>query len=87
MTFETRCFIDVSDILALEIVCGNCRNSITYPIDSNSPIPDKCPSCGHALFSVRENDWAAVKELQTVLNIVSSRKMANVRLQVAGSKA
>ncbi len=51
MTFEKKCFIKPEDILAVRLVCGNCKASLTIPIEKLASanlqivLTRNCPHC------------------------------------------
>jgi len=51
MTFEKKCLIELSDILAVQYQCAKCRAAVSIPIDKLNPeyaaarIIRECPHC------------------------------------------
>lgn len=51
MTSETRTFIDLWDISAIEYGCPKCGASIVYPLNKQyDRLEDVCPNCHEAWF-------------------------------------
>lgn len=46
MTNETKTFIDLPDVLSLQMECLKCGTKYTRPITNRSHLPLYCPSCG-----------------------------------------
>ncbi len=47
MTIETRQYIELTDILAMVVVCEGCSASLSLPINSDVlRLPLNCPNCG-----------------------------------------
>lgn len=90
MTTETRTYISVGDILAIEIVCSNCGASATRPIAKSQTLPTRCTNCGADFFDPEET---ALKALETVLDRLSllnrlelnERSRFSLRIQLAES--
>jgi len=46
MTHETKTFVDLTDILSLQMECLKCGTKYARPIMNRSHLPLHCPSCG-----------------------------------------
>jgi len=92
MTTETRQFIEVSDIVGIELYCDNCKATLSFPIaGAKEREVSVCPSCKQRWFPVPEKDnpiapEMLVVEIIKVLRSAGIRKdlHAHCRLQVSG---
>jgi transposase-like protein len=50
MTSQTKCFIELTDIVAIRLNCRKCKASITLPFSGYRDMPYVCPNC-EAQFS------------------------------------
>jgi hypothetical protein len=58
MTVQKKRTIGVDDIRAFEIMCRNCRSTLSIPIDKCSKTACQCPRCSELLYAggAAEND-------------------------------
>ncbi len=52
MTTRRTITIDVEDIPALEVRCGNCAGLVSFPVGHQAADFLKCPGCGQSLLEV-----------------------------------
>lgn len=62
MTAEHLTLLELNDLRALRIICGNCRAAITLQLDETIRVPGKCPSCLNAWDEPRFEGMTAALE-------------------------
>lgn len=62
MTTETRTFVEINDIVSIEIGCPNCKVVASYPvaIEAIKKIQSSCRHCNHQLFDMATAHVAGV---------------------------
>ncbi len=75
MTIHNRFCPEVSDIVAVQLECGHCHATISYPPDGWNPVTLKCPNCPVTLVnpSPQSKDMMALSELSNALKILRDR--------------
>jgi hypothetical protein len=77
MTIETRCLIELSDILGVEFKCGSCGAKTLLDTDGVKVLWD-CPLC-HATWLLPETD-----EEKTLRTFLSQVRSARAKLEGRG---
>jgi len=67
MTTRRTITIDVEDIPALEVRCGNCSGLVSFPVGHQAPEFLKCPGCGQWLFEVGSPSSLTLLQLSAAL--------------------
>jgi predicted RNA-binding Zn-ribbon protein involved in translation (DUF1610 family) len=63
MTEETRRFIELSDISALEFACKKCGTRITRSIEEAGKSLNGCPSCGEFWLQGQTREEFSINQL------------------------
>jgi len=82
MTIEKRCFISADSVLALEIVCPDCKLAMTYRIEGKEQkhsLPSGCASCGKRLSNASD---AILRRLITAIRDAREISDLGVRIEV-----
>jgi hypothetical protein len=85
MTTEQVVLMDVGDVQALRVTCGNCRTAIVFRLDETIHLPSKCPSCSHGWTPSQVGDPAftrLVVALKEWARVDQDRQPFAVRLEI-----
>ncbi len=55
VTVQTKCFIGLSDIVALRIDCKKCKALFVFPFEGFRDIPQSCPNCEQEFAGFNDN--------------------------------
>jgi hypothetical protein len=83
MTTETRTFIEIDDILSIEVGCPNCKVVACYPvaIEAIKKLQSSCHHCNHQLFDMASTHVAGVDAFPALASLYqilgNLSKMAN----------
>jgi hypothetical protein len=92
MTTEQRVYIEIADILGIEIECPNLQCKVRYhvPVQKTNPVTTNCPLCNEKWFSEQgARDHVLATEFVDRLNelqAVKPKPLAKIRLLIADSK-
>ena len=83
MTFENRCFIQLSDIVGIEQECTHCQARIFTAIKKIDRLAQTCPNCNEPLLKMgRGSDYEAITMLGKQIDDVCRRNLQGMRLEV-----
>jgi hypothetical protein len=87
MTIINRFCPELSDIVAIQMECGNCHATISYPPAKWTPKALECPSCSVTLVAGSTNNLSAelraLYALQEGLQELLTNKTLKFRLRLA----
>lgn len=94
MTVEQRTFIELGDVVAVELGCSTCGSRIRYPLLKMQPAQFKsrqhyCPNCKDGLLEPYADgpEVNRIAELaEALLILIKSKSRAIIRLEIAGPK-
>lgn len=55
MTVQTKCFIELSDIIALRFDCKKCKAISVFPFEEFRDVPQICPNCEQEFAGFNDN--------------------------------
>ena len=75
MTIETRCLIELSDILGVEFQCQQCKGRFLVDADTKKTAFWACPLCN--------GDWLfpETEEAKTIHNFLNLLRSINAKMQ------
>jgi hypothetical protein len=90
MTFEKKCFIELSDIIAVQYECGNCRAAISVPIEKISAeyaatlTRQTCPYCQKdSGFASGTDETRCFLDFNAALkNVVGAMRGRNLKMRL-----
>jgi hypothetical protein len=83
MTVDEHLVIDLADIQAVEVECGNCHTSISYRPVNWKPGEQWCPGCDQRIWHPDSADLANHKQLAAALGaILARREKADTRVKL-----
>jgi hypothetical protein len=82
MTFEKKCLIEPSDILAVQLECGKCRSAISVPVEKIDPDQIASMALAGCRFCQTPSGFQpSTQEMNALLGFITSLK------QIAGHLA
>lgn len=77
MTSQTKCFIEMSDVIALHVECNHCHTSLSLSLQEGvkEGVIKKCPSCGMEWTLIKETNYEKVisefvNQLKLFMNVL-----------------
>jgi predicted RNA-binding Zn-ribbon protein involved in translation (DUF1610 family) len=86
MTSETRTYIELEDIIAIEFPCHSCGTTVAIPLRATEKAvsaPKRCPNCANDLIHTR--DVERIEGLVRTLRHAADKELglfSTLRLQV-----
>jgi hypothetical protein len=82
MTFETKCFVTLDDIVGLHIECKKCHLKLTIGLDDAAKQRLRlCPGCNELWMEEDSREQAAVVKLAGIMS-EASRLIANGKFKL-----
>jgi hypothetical protein len=83
MTSETKCFIDFSDVVGIELQCPDCKATFTHTLEKFITLSYPCPNCRAPIIAQNQTDDETLGNFVHFLKLVQSLKTpARIRLQI-----
>lgn len=85
MTVETKCLVDLSDIISVEFACKRCGSKLLHSIAKFDAAPVACTNCKEDMLEERGPDAVAIEEAIGALRRLSNRSLPiQLRFEIAG---
>lgn len=71
MTSEKRTFLELSDVLGVEVECPTCKFGAFFPTEKTQKIPAFCPQCNATWFDDKVGDYGKTTypAIDSLLNV------------------
>ena len=87
MTTETKCYIDLSDIVGIELTCPNCKATIVHTLERFKDSSYPCPNCKVQVVAQNYAGDEILGNFANFLKLTQGLKVpARIRLQVTNGR-